>query len=184
MPLNSKIAKRTASTYGSYDAPSKAHVARQVSKEDPLSLSMGSAKSPPSQSPNVLKSNSTTARKGPIPLCFSTLEACNAGTSNCTGHGNCFKKYTDSSESTPFDCFACSCGNSTRKNSDGKIKTTLWGGTACQKKDVSMPFFLIAGFTIAMVATVAWAIGLLFSIGEESLPSVIGAGVAGPRAQK
>ena len=31
---------------------------------------------------------------------------------------------------------------------------------------------------------VAWGIGLLFSIGEEDLPSVIGAGVAGPRAQR
>lgn len=70
----------------------------------------------------------------------------------------------------------------TRK--DGKIKTTNWGGPACQKKDVSVPFWLLTGFTIAMVATVSWAIGLVFSIGQEDLPSVIGAGVAGPRAQK
>ena len=47
-----------------------------------------------------------------------------------------------------------------------------------------MPFFLIAGTTIAIVALVSWGIGLLFSIGQEDLPSVIGAGVAGPRAQK
>ena len=47
-----------------------------------------------------------------------------------------------------------------------------------------MPFLLIAGFTIVMVATVSWGVGLLFSIGQETLPSVIGAGVAGPRAQK
>lgn len=47
-----------------------------------------------------------------------------------------------------------------------------------------MPFWLLAGISIAMVATVSWGIGLLFSIGQEDLPSVIGAGVAGPRAQK
>ena len=64
------------------------------------------------------------------------------------------------------------------------VKTTQWGGPACQKKDVSVPFFLLAGFTIAILATVTWAVGLLFSVGQEKLPSVIGAGVAGPRAQK
>ena len=59
-----------------------------------------------------------------------------------------------------------------------------WGGAACQKKDVSAPFFLLAGLTIALVGVVSWGIGLLMSVGQEELPSVIGAGVAGPRAQK
>ena len=64
------------------------------------------------------------------------------------------------------------------------MKTVHWGGPACQKKDVSMPFFLLAGLTIGLIAVVAWGIGLLISIGQEDLPSVIGAGVAGPRTQK
>ena len=69
-------------------------------------------------------------------------------------------------------------------NEDGTIKTTQWGGPACQKKDISAAFWLLAGFSIVMMATVSWGVGLLFSIGQEDLPSVIGAGVAGPRAQR
>lgn len=47
-----------------------------------------------------------------------------------------------------------------------------------------MPFFLLAGLSIALVGVATWGVGLLMSIGQEELPSVIGAGVAGPRAQK
>jgi hypothetical protein len=59
-----------------------------------------------------------------------------------------------------------------------------WGGTACEKKDVSVEFWLFASFGIAMTGLVAGAIGLLYIMGTEELPSVIGAGVAGPRATK
>lgn len=38
--------------------------------------------------------------------------------------------------------------------------------------------------TVFLVALVAWGVGLLMAVGGEELPSVIGAGVAGPRAQK
>jgi 1,4-dihydroxy-2-naphthoate octaprenyltransferase len=48
----------------------------------------------------------------------------------------------------------------------------------CQKKDVSVPFWLLAGFTIGIIGVVTFAIGLLYSIGEEKLPGVIGAGVS------
>ena len=71
-----------------------------------------------------------------------------------------------------------------RENEDGTQKTVQWGGLACQKKDVSVPFFLFASFGVAMAALVFGAIGMLFSMGSEELPSVIGAGVAGPRAPK
>ena len=47
-----------------------------------------------------------------------------------------------------------------------------------------MQFWLLAGLTVALVAVVSWGVGLLVSIGQEDLPSVIGAGVAGPRASK
>ena len=66
---------------------------------------------------------------------------------------------------------------------EGGVKTVYWGGAACQKKDVSVQFFLLAGLTIALVGAVTWGVGLLMSVGNEELPSVIGAGVAGPRAQ-
>ena len=67
---------------------------------------------------------------------------------------------------------------------EGRVKTVYWGGPACQKKDISVPFFLLAGLSIGLVGAVTWGVGLLMSVGSEELPSVIGAGVAGPRAQK
>lgn len=70
------------------------------------------------------------------------------------------------------------------KNSDGTLKVTYWTGPACQKKDVSMPFWLLAGISIMLVSFVSYGIGLLYSIGDEELPSVLGAGVSSVRGQK
>lgn len=72
-----------------------------------------------------------------------------------------------------------------RQDADGKnIKSIQWGGAACEKKDISVPFFLFAGFGVAMMAVVVGSIGLLYGMGKEELPGVIGAGVTGPRAQR
>lgn len=46
-----------------------------------------------------------------------------------------------------------------------------------------MPFFLLAGITILLMSAASWGIGLLYSVGAEPLPGVIGAGVAGVRAK-
>lgn len=59
-----------------------------------------------------------------------------------------------------------------------------WGGNACQKKDVSAEFILFAGFGLFFTAVVVGGIGMLYSMGSQELPSVIGAGVVGPRAQR
>jgi anti-sigma-K factor RskA len=59
-----------------------------------------------------------------------------------------------------------------------------WGGTACEKKDISTEFWLFASFGIAMTALVAGTVALLYNMGSDELPSVIGAGVAGPRTTK
>ena len=45
------------------------------------------------------------------------------------------------------------------------------------------PFWLLAGVTIFLISVVSMGVGLLYSIGTEELPSVIGAGVSGPRAK-
>lgn len=60
------------------------------------------------------------------------------------------------------------------------MKTTYWAGSACQKRDVSVEFWLLALFTVAMVGVVGFAVGSIWGMGEEQLPSVIGAGVSGP----
>jgi hypothetical protein len=61
-----------------------------------------------------------------------------------------------------------------------KRQVTYWGGPACQKKDVSQPFWLFAGSGIVLAFLISASIGLLYSMGNEELPSVIGAGVSGP----
>lgn len=94
------------------------------------------------------------------------------------------KKYTEmaSDDEMAAECWACACQPSYIDRAEGR-KTIFWGGPACQKKDISMPFFLFAGFTIAAFAALSYGVGLLYSIGQEDLPSVLGAGVA-PTSKK
>lgn len=116
----------------------------------------------------------------PINLgCFTTAASCEAATSNCTGHGVCVDKYaaaTSDGQSGDRQCFVCSCKSTKTGTSDNQH--THWGGAYCQKIDVSSPFWLLAGTSILLMGIVAGCIGLLFSVGEEKLPGVIGAGVS------
>lgn len=59
-----------------------------------------------------------------------------------------------------------------------------WAGPACQKRDISSPFFLIASVSIIGTLAISAAIGLLFKVGQDELPGVIGAGVGSAGAQK
>ncbi|KAK3382070.1 hypothetical protein B0T24DRAFT_516670 [Lasiosphaeria ovina] len=108
------------------------------------------------------------------PQCFTTFNSCMAGTGNCTSHGQCVNKYGENSTNA---CFSCSCVPSIE---GGEIfhQTIYWGGSMCQKKDISVQFWLLTGFTVTIIGVVTAAIGLLFSVGEEQLPGVIGAGVS------
>ena len=176
MPSAPKDSKRSAaSLYGSYKKPL---LARQQQPEEPLS-SPHSASSP--SSPEVMPHQASTSPlpRGILPVCHKTLQSCIATTNNCSGHGTAYQK-----SSGAIDCFACKCSKTVITDDDGRVKTVYWGGPACQKKDISVPFFLLAGLSIALIGVVTWGIGLMASVGQEELPSVIGAGVAGPRAQK
>ncbi|KAL1850799.1 hypothetical protein Plec18170_006633 [Paecilomyces lecythidis] len=119
-----------------------------------------------------------------MPVCYLSESACVESTNNCSGHGQCYRKYGSKDESSRGDCYACKCVETKEKNKDGSVRTVQWGGPACQKKDVSTPFFLLAGITVGIVFAVASGIGMLFSVGQQELPSVIGAGVGAPRAQR
>ena len=176
MPPTSKGYKRSAtSLYGSYKKPI---LARQHQSEEPLSSqSMASSQSSPKVKP--LQEPTSPLPHGVLPLCHPTLQSCITATNNCSGHGTAYKK-----SGGAIDCFACKCSKTVITDDEGRVKTIYWGGPACQKKDISVPFFLLAGLSIALVGVVTWGIGLMASIGQEELPSVIGAGVAGPRAQK
>lgn len=127
-------------------------------------------------------SRNSTSSSGILPACFSTLDACQTRTNNCTGHGSCMRAYTYSDGERDVSCYTCKCRPSVRKVK-GSNSTTIWAGPACQKEDVSVPFWLLASSTVGLVSVVGWGIGLLYSMGSQELPSVIGAGVAGPRAK-
>ncbi|KAI8247865.1 putative endoplasmic reticulum membrane protein [Colletotrichum sp. SAR 10_77] len=114
-------------------------------------------------------------KRGSIPSCFSSADACVKDTRNCSGHGECVNKYQKADGQSTGTCFACAC-LSTKSNKTGSV--THWGGPACSKVDVSVPFWLFTGFGIALIGTLYFAISLLFNVGEEPLPGVIGAGVS------
>ncbi|PHH84851.1 hypothetical protein CDD83_1283 [Cordyceps sp. RAO-2017] len=110
--------------------------------------------------------------------CFPNENECASTTNNCSGHGSCMDKYAKEDGSTSKDaCFVCHC-LSTRSES-GSL--THWAGQTCAKKDVSVAFWLFAGFTLALVGIVWLAISMLLNVGQEKLPGVIGAGVSRSR---
>lgn len=122
----------------------------------------------------------TTAEKMNLG-CFQSLNSCATATGNCTGHGECKDKYAASgSEAAEGDrvCFICSCLSTKKYPEKDNSPHTHWGGAYCQKIDVSSPFWLITGITVLLVGVISGCIGMLFSIGEEKLPGVIGAGVS------
>ncbi|EMC95248.1 hypothetical protein BAUCODRAFT_123711 [Baudoinia panamericana UAMH 10762] len=132
----------------------------------------------------VLASNeSGSPLTGILPACFPSLSSCQSSTRNCTGHGSCRLAYVDQSAAaqSPFkNCYSCQCTATKRTTGSGGTKTTYWGGPACQKKDVSVEFWMIALFSVGMVALLSFAVGSIWGMGDDELPSVIGAGVSGP----
>lgn len=131
--------------------------------EEPLSLT---PHSPPSAEATSTSSKNPKRILGPIPRCYSSKNSCTNATNACSGRGECVKS------GPPIDCWTCSC-----KGPDGK-RTDKWAGAACQKEDISVPFNLFLVFGIVIILVSVWAVGLLYSIGDEPLPSVLSAGVA------
>ncbi|KAL8978298.1 MAG: hypothetical protein Q9205_006086 [Flavoplaca limonia] len=195
-PSNAKAKRSSNSPYGSYSMPQRQHLeAREGQTEAPLaapSAPQTSLASHHISTPQTLKASSVP-KPGILPVCQPNLETLIEVTNNCSGHGTPYlkgkdlkgKDVKDREVKGTSECYVCKCGKTVLTRGEGKgVKTIYWAGPACSKKDVSASFWLLAGISIAMVATVAWGIGLLFSIGQDDLPSVIGAGVTGPRAQK
>lgn len=102
-----------------------------------------------------------------IPACFSSQSACQNATNNCSGHGSCDNKYPGFK-----DCFYCNCSRYSPEDPH------YWVGATCSKQDVSVPFWLFAGVGLLLLGILSFAVTLLFNVGEEKLPGVIGAGVS------
>ncbi|CAI7585699.1 unnamed protein product [Penicillium manginii] len=138
-----------------------------------------------SQSPAFVSERSSAefVHSNLAPVCHASNSSCEDATNNCSGHGSCYLKFGPGNEDAKGNCYACKCRQTTVKNSDGSVKKIQWGGVACQKEDISSPFFLIASVTILVIVLAGSAIGMLFSMGSEPLPSVIGAGVGTSKTQ-
>ncbi|KAK6332810.1 hypothetical protein TWF696_002832 [Orbilia brochopaga] len=120
---------------------------------------------------NKNKGKDTNKIARPRPGCFESRDVCGNSTNSCNGRGSCMKSSTQS------NCWSCAC-NATIIKVHGQNKTTYWGGNACQKEDVSVPFLLFVTFGIIMTLGVAWTINKMLSMGEEELPGELSAGVA------
>ena len=125
-----------------------------------------------------------TLQRPTHPVCFTSNSSCNVATDSCSGHGVCHKKSGSANDEAASDCYACKCKSTIVTKEDGTIQKIQWGGSACQKRDISSPFFLIAGISILVVMAAGTAIGMLFHIGQNELPGVISAGVGPAKAQK
>ncbi|KAK8162674.1 hypothetical protein IWX90DRAFT_436044 [Phyllosticta citrichinensis] len=187
MPPASGRAKRSDKPWGHYEMPVKRSASPAASRSESILSDFASdmieSLNETIKSGKIGTSHAEAANplKGILPACFSSQAACDTATNTCMGRGKCVKKYTDKDNNNKA-CFTCKCEPQVNQTKAG-TKTTYYGGPACQKKDVSIPFWLFAGFAVAIAFTVSWAIGLLYSMGEEELPSVIGAGVSGPSSR-
>lgn len=115
------------------------------------------------------------ASRDRIPSCFTSEDSCVKATGNCSEHGSCMDRYAgQASKTADTKCFACHC-LSTRSESGSLIH---WAGQSCARKDVSVAFWLFAGTTLAFVGILWLSVSMLFGIGQEKLPGVIGAGVS------
>lgn len=151
--------------------PASLSIAKRA-QEKPLG-SVGSTAVPshpfaPMASGNLSQVRTTMER------CSKDEKTCNSRTNSCSGHGACTRKFAN----TNGECWVCQC--SATKESYGR---QYWGGPACQKRDISVQFWLFAGFAIFAAAAVTWAVGLLYNMGDVELPSVLSAGVA-PTSRK
>jgi hypothetical protein len=133
-------------------------------------------------SPSLLRRQSPGS-VSPNPTCHVTNSSCNEATGGCSGHGSCYRKSGSKNGLTNNDCFVCKCQATTIRKDDGTTQIIRWGGAACEKQDISSPFFLLATASIMVIVALGGAIGMLFRVGQGDLPGVISAGVGPTKAQ-
>jgi len=128
------------------------------------------AKREPQQSPLPSPIPSPQLPIGSVSTCYSTAEICINSTSACSGRGQCME-----ASKAGRTCFICACSATT----DDKGQTDNWVGEACERKDVSGPFVLLAGTVIGLLIMIVGSVSLLYGVGDERLPSTLTGGVPG-----
>lgn len=189
MPRSASKSKRAAHAWGMYDVPSK-----EARRQNPEAVLSSQPVPAVSKVPDledfpvvIAAENNKGPVRGILPTCFKSMSACQTQTHNCSSHGECkllHKGRGSGSNQETVDCFGCACSATVEyedgKGMEEKRKVTYWGGPACQKKDISVQFWLFVGSGVVLAFLVSAGIGMLYTMGAEELPSVIGAGVSGP----
>lgn len=103
------------------------------------------------------------AKRGP--QCYSSASDLERDTNGCSGHG----KAVESSQGGR-KCWRCAC-TPTRPDKGGKV--TYWAGSACEKKDVSSEFILLAGSALVLALVAAGSVYVLYSAGSTELPGTL-----------
>lgn len=192
MPATASHSKRSADAWGAYSMPS--NEARRQNPEAVLSSNPAPSTSPnPHVSdledfPVIVQANNKLPVRGILPVCFDTLSSCQSRTQNCSSHGECkllHKGRGSGSNQETVDCYGCACVPTIKhtgeeKGDESSRQVTYWGGPACQKRDISVQFWLFVFSGVVLAFLVSSGIGMLYTMGSEELPSVIGAGVSGP----
>ncbi|KAF9653968.1 hypothetical protein BDM02DRAFT_3107153 [Thelephora ganbajun] len=105
-----------------------------------------------------------------ISTCHDSQETCGNATSSCSGRGQCVEVSRAGKA-----CFICACS----ATKDAMGRTQNWVGEACERKDVSGPFVLLAGTTVGLLIVIIGSIGLLYKVGESALPSTLTGSIGG-----
>ncbi|RXW25049.1 hypothetical protein EST38_g808 [Candolleomyces aberdarensis] len=53
------------------------------------------------------------------------------------------------------------------------LETTKWAGESCERQDVSSSFVLLAGTVLVLLIIIFGSISLLYSAGDQALPSIL-----------
>jgi len=126
------------------------------------------AEASPQQSPHA----SPQQPIGSMSTCFNSADICEEATAGCSGKGECV-----SASKAGMTCFVCAC----KVTISDKGRKEAWAGEACERKDISGPFVLIAGTVIGLVLLIGGSVSLLYTVGGQELPSVLMAGMVGGR---
>jgi hypothetical protein len=99
--------------------------------------------------------------------CYATSNACTNGTASCSSRGQCVEVHKSGRT-----CFTCQCSPSINE----KGHKVYWAGAKCEKADISTSFTLLIGTTLFMMFLGAFGIAMLYSIGNQELPSTLTGG--------
>lgn len=170
IPLESSLKRRQYGEFDDYSSSSIGSATYTSSSSSSQSSSTSAASTRPS------------APSGILPARYSSQDRCENVTNYCSGHGSCKLRHNYKVGNSMTQFYQCVCEEEVR-TVDGSTRTTVWGGPACQKRDISVEFWLLGGFTIVFVALISWGLMMLYAMGQEELPSVIGSGVSAPKSK-